>query len=1174
MTTPLIISLDNDSFSVLESSTQPSQQIQGLPQAKRTLQEVIELKAARRAEIERRALLLDPPLQPSVLAHIPSFQAALQIITPLGDNAWELLKPRLLLQRTDAEQREMHNQTMAQNSPSFEEQPKDTKELMDKDWDDAQAPLRARISMYADELIHDSWDDGGKVTKESSPRFAAEVLLEVRQKFYAIIAKEASAARVACREPIRDPPQGPFTQKLTLENMKWLFEVKVKPYTDPFRKELFLCRGCDDSTKAYGFEGVVQHYAAKHTKSMSVGNIVVYWRSEWPEIPPFHPDPVAKSTQFHNPIASVHLPPVQSQQYNQHRHPQPPLYGTAAAGQFGSTFPSHHGHPGNPQQYATYRPPGIYTQPQIPHISSYPQPPVPFHHAPGMPHNAVPPPFGVQAVSRYSHQPGSGFSGPPGALHYNHSYDSYYPIQQADYPNPPEDFQSERMRVQLEALAHNSRDIWMATAGIKNLPGYIRVYVCLHHLASRYRSQFAESPPLTMFLDGLANHKEMRPVRNVNELMCKACHLGLDNHVPDEKERTVFSLPQLVNHFQQRHIEPLQSSGGQLLDWTIDMVYLPEVTSLSELKAMTGMDTHKYGLITEAFPQSAFQENPSGQAPSTQFVPPQVSRGEVYDFEPRSGYLSIQNNGPLAPTSAGDHVYSNSGGGQSSVPNHDTPLAVPPQADGGQSQIMQSQTQGPHIISVAPGRPMAHDPSQTSGSNFRRNSPDWPVGKQRRKLSRKEHRAQSKQEAKLRRGNTKNGPGIKSRADSVDTEEDKEAEAEAQRQENAIRAMWEADRKATARVASTTTTLQAQGRDSPSGFPSRFLAPSVQVPTPAQNSVSQTAIDLRSRESSSRSVTDSEDDLFAGLESHLAQHNAARPVPVTAPVQQPSQMGVSLRAPETHSVSHNFDGHSHGHGHDRDLRADRSQSPHYEEPKLWYHPEYRERSPRIPAADRTYINQTRTEIEGVLPDHRAYADGYKETVPQDRRVIYTTEPHLHGISAIQHADRPPSHSAALVHYAQELPRRPVSSVQYTDPRLDHSVRPAPSNVAYEMYERVLVRESNGDEYYIERPVRRQPDPVYLRREEERPRYREPMAYGGYEHNDRRREAFYESFRRQEDSNDRRTTAGPAPIRPRSPQRYVTYDEAHRAAVESYDEYDPRFPGAASSFGPPRHVQYQ
>jgi hypothetical protein len=57
-------------------------------------------------------MLLDPPLTAGVLAHMPSFQAAIQIIQPLDDGAWQVLEPRLISQRQDAEQRE--NERLAQ----------------------------------------------------------------------------------------------------------------------------------------------------------------------------------------------------------------------------------------------------------------------------------------------------------------------------------------------------------------------------------------------------------------------------------------------------------------------------------------------------------------------------------------------------------------------------------------------------------------------------------------------------------------------------------------------------------------------------------------------------------------------------------------------------------------------------------------------------------------------------------------------------------------------------------------------------------------------------------------------------------------------------------------------------------------------------------------------------
>lgn len=244
-------------------------------------------------------MLLNPPITAGVLAHMASFQAAIQIIQPLDDGAWEVLKPRLLSQRGEAEQRE--NDRIAQTrvvQERFDERrfqdlqaKTDPKDLVDREWDDIQAPLRARIGGYADEIIRDGWNGGEKVSHETAPLFAAEVLIYIRKRFYAEVAKDEAAVRATGREPEIDPPNGPYTRKLILENMKWVFDTKIKPHTEPYRKELFLCNACEYASKFYGFEGVIQHFAAKHTSALSVGSVVVHWKSEWPEYPPFNPDP-------------------------------------------------------------------------------------------------------------------------------------------------------------------------------------------------------------------------------------------------------------------------------------------------------------------------------------------------------------------------------------------------------------------------------------------------------------------------------------------------------------------------------------------------------------------------------------------------------------------------------------------------------------------------------------------------------------------------------------------------------------------------------------------------------------------------------------------------------------------------------------------------------------------
>lgn len=137
----------------------------------------------------------------------------------------------------------------------------------------------------------------GKVNKENGPSFAADTWLYVRKRFYAELAKGIAAARTAGRDPVRDQPDGHYTQKLTLENMKWLYETKIKPHVAC--RELFLCNGCEGGTKSFGFEAVTQYYAAKHANGkLSRGSVVVHWRSEWPDVPPFRPDPQSKGSKL------------------------------------------------------------------------------------------------------------------------------------------------------------------------------------------------------------------------------------------------------------------------------------------------------------------------------------------------------------------------------------------------------------------------------------------------------------------------------------------------------------------------------------------------------------------------------------------------------------------------------------------------------------------------------------------------------------------------------------------------------------------------------------------------------------------------------------------------------------------------------------------------------------
>lgn len=556
----------------LSLGTEPNHQPRSSGQQKRTKEEAMELKTSRRKEIVRRALLLNPPLGSDVLSHIPSFQAALQIITPLDDNAWELLRPRLLAQRKDAELRleqSLANTRVVQdrvgaNSPCPEGNTTSTKRVTDADWDEIQGPLRARISDYANEIIRDGWEDGDKVRKKNSPQFAAEVLLYVRRRFYAEVAKDAAAATTAGNQPMVDPPEGPWTQKLTLENMKWVFDFKIKKFTERYRKDLFLCNGCEENHKFYAFEAVVQHYAAKHTGALSVGSIVVHWRAEWPEVPPFKPDP---------------------------KLPEPASHGQPTSRQPSNTTQPQPGPIGFPQGAVNGYPVAGYEMP----MAQYPygqQPPF-----------AAPNPYAANpfAAAYASH------SYPQDAFH--HSYPQAPIYNGLNHPNQPSgattnhhglvpyghSLPEDPYQVRLNTLIRIARGTWNKISCVKDLPAPIKICVVIDQITKKFRHDFSEPAPLGMFIDALSHIKEVRPIRNINGLMCQVC-VGRRGGEPARK---TLSLPQLANHFYRKHIEALTSRGMPPLEWQSKMVLLPQYPGTPELKGLLESNGPAYRLVAE-----------------------------------------------------------------------------------------------------------------------------------------------------------------------------------------------------------------------------------------------------------------------------------------------------------------------------------------------------------------------------------------------------------------------------------------------------------------------------------------------------------------------------------------------------------------------------------------------
>lgn len=727
----------------------------------RTKEEVASLKAARKAEIERRALALDPPLPANVLAHITSFQAALQIITPMDDQAWEVLKPRLLAQRADAEQREKenaaHTQEELDDKRNLNAATKEAREAEDSDWDEIQAPVRACIAGLADEIIRDGWDDGEKVSRETCPKFAVEALTYIRKRFYAEVAKDTASARAAGKSPVVDPPQGPFTQKLTLENMKWIFDIKIKPHTERYRKEIFLCNGCDVTARYYGFEGVIQHYAAKHTNALSVGNIVVHWRAEWPEHPPFTSEPkTAKQGFFPG---------------------QPP--------------PGHKGlQSGPPQSHQTQASAPVYGQPSW--NASQPQgSQAPFLGAnsgyapsPGYQANfylADPSqPFPATQLQQPSY---NGTAQPQPAGLYNYNYGAYQSNGQAGYqPMQAPPFLSQH-KAHLEDMARLARELWNATSNMKDTLSIVRVQTVIYHLAKRFYAKFRIPLPLSTFNDGLSNHKDMRPVRNVNGLICRVCHQGIGGYVAAEDERKSWSLPQLTSHFQSKHVEPFLHIGqyGQPPEWTVDMVLLPEPAAVSNLRAAIINDGQKYHLVNEAVPH--LLGAPIMSQVATDAQPVWQDQNDVHESGPVESSAPYYGQTEPKDTAQDDHKghYQR---GIGAGPQHSNEPAV-------LCNYTQPPAVGTDSVSPATGFVPPEPASAIASVTLSRSDDSGARSSQGYRSGRDQHPRHSKKNKK-KGGHNRDNSDEEARRRTE--EEEKMAEEEAEREADVIRAMWAADR--------------------------------------------------------------------------------------------------------------------------------------------------------------------------------------------------------------------------------------------------------------------------------------------------------------------------------------------------------------------------------------------
>ena len=650
----------------------------------RSIRDVTEMKASRRADIEKRCLELDLPITAATLIHMDSFAAAIQIPMALNDNAWEVLKPRLLAQREVAEGREQQQRAASQllhakteERRQQEAQLKEARETLDREWEEMQKPVRDKIDAFADEIIRDGWRDGQNVNKDTCAQFAADVLVYVYKRFSEVIAQQDAAMEARGLPIPADSSSGTSTRKLTLENMKWVFDGKVKPFTERHRKELFLCNACDNQSKYYALDAVIQHFAAKHTSALSMGTAVVYWRAEWPAEPPFNPDPSAG-----RPISNVFHPGSHLTMNSSYStSPGQTQFSTANGASSPSCrsplsyFPGSRGPPPLGHHRATHLLSPTFDHHSYGAHSTYEQ-----HNRPTLAPQFSP------TFSRYAHQK---FPVPPDEIDHRSvrvsssmSYlgAGYYKTYSGQPPHmqpstvPARAYQAGPLgqslgiyHVQVEELAKNAREIWDGTSGVKDLPSSVRIQVIINHVVLRFTDKYTNEPNLALFTDGLNNNSQMRPIRDLSGLVCKSCTTPMFRSGPSHNlshgrtgEEELHTLPALLAHFQSAHIEHGQpnvipQTGIEIprLDWKFDMVELPEPSVVGNLMKSPGIDYTKLSLIATVLPK--FFPSPLPKIEAIPNLDAEVQEKREW-YNPRHGLGARSSHSDLNPRSPCDRI--------------------------------------------------------------------------------------------------------------------------------------------------------------------------------------------------------------------------------------------------------------------------------------------------------------------------------------------------------------------------------------------------------------------------------------------------------------------------------------------------------------------------------------
>ncbi|KEY71622.1 hypothetical protein S7711_08090 [Stachybotrys chartarum IBT 7711] len=399
-------------------------------------------------------------------------------------------------------------------------------------------PNRTRASQLADEIISINWASGRAVTARNCHAFAADVLLYVRTMFYNGAGQ--NRGDVVAFGTKSNPKSTGYTktQQLSIADMMWVFDWKIKHFTDRFARKLFRCNGCS-KRKLFDLQALLSHCAMKHSTNPKSGSTSSLWTAEWPETGMF------LRSNFDT----------------------KGMRKTVAGGLISA---------------ATYplKIESSLASSEIPAISFDPF----FQAFPVV--NRNDPSSSLVEGAVLGDIPTSHNNTPLTKRHATTNNDSVHKAS-VSISRPGNTY-----RDRLGFVGEVVRRTWLQISKVDNLPNSVRVYLTLREMAIQYQAIYSEAVDLTMFYDGMLRHPDFSILLEIHELDCKVCEAS------NNGRRKKFSLLALTNHFNQDHI---RMSTESALIWTADMVQLPDARTLVDLCTTAEQSLRGHEYVTNAF---------------------------------------------------------------------------------------------------------------------------------------------------------------------------------------------------------------------------------------------------------------------------------------------------------------------------------------------------------------------------------------------------------------------------------------------------------------------------------------------------------------------------------------------------------------------------------------------